>query len=708
MSPGLGSYVEGSAGLIGIVAALLWGGHWLRRWIAPALSGATARLGEIVLALSLLVVTLEALGSFGLLKREWVVASCVAVGGAATLLGRWRCRRDVVPEAAPTVPAWALLVAVAVASIAVAQWSSPSLLSVGQGIFGGDATWYHLPFAARFAQSHSTWQLHLTDPLRLTAWFYPAGSELLHSVGILLYRSDWTSPLINLGWLALGMLGGYCVGRPYGVGPATLVASALPLASGVMLDSQAGDAGNDAMAVALMLAMAALLVNGCAAGVPERDRTAERGTLALAGLAGGLAVSVKLTMLAPVGVIALGAVLLAARGTRTASAGILAATAALTGGYWYLRNFAHGGNPLPQAGAAGPLGLPHPDQMALFPRDPHSVAHFLHGHPGVFRAWILPDLGEAFGPLYWLVLGLAALGALSAIVLSRNRVLAVLGAAAIATAVVYLFLPLSAAGSGDAPHGFYSNLRYLVPALALGLVVVPLAPPLRRPVVREATLVLLAALCAVTTLTPAPWYSSYTAGAVLIAAALVGVPVAVDVLRRRPLGLAVAVLLAGSVLALTLTLGRGQEIRHSRVNYTMSALKKRATRNSLQTFAWARDLSHRRIAIAGSGELFFAQYLFYGADSTNRVQYIGEPGPHGAYRVPSGCAALRRQINRGDFDFLVISQWGDDADDRERFPIRAWVKRDPALEQIRVEDARPQPVWTYRVGGRLGPGACRS
>ncbi len=74
--------------------------------------------------------------------------------------------------------------------------------------------------------------------------------------------------------------------------------------------------------------------------------------------------------------------------------------------------------------------------------------------------------------------------------------------------------------------------------------------------------------------------------------------------------------------------------------------------------------------------------------------------------MPPGCAVLRRQINGGRYDFLVISQWGDDAPNRESFPIRAWVKNDPALEQIRVEDIRPQPVWTYRIDGRLDPAGC--
>ncbi len=642
MAPSLGSYVGGSIGLIVIAAAMLGGGYWLRRWIAPALSGAVARLGEIVLALSLLVVTLELIGTLGLLERGWVVGSCVAVGSGAALLGRWRCPRDVAPTPAPPAAPWTLLIALAVASVVVAQWSSPSLLNVGQGIFGGDATWYHLPFAARFAQQHSTWHLHFTDPLRLTAWFYPAGSELLHSVGILLYRSDWISPLLNLGWLALGLLSGYCIGRPHGVGPSTLTASALVLGSRLMLDTQAGDAGNDVVGVALLLAITALLVNGRAAASREPGGgLVDRGLLILAGLACGLALSVKLTMLPPVGAIGVGLVLLAGRGKRLATAAVLAATAALTGGYWYLRNLAHGGSPLPQAGGLGPLRLPHPDQMSLYPRNPHSLSDYLLGHPNVFRAWILPDLGHAFGPLFWLVLGLALLAAVYAIAGSRDRILAIVGAAAIITTIVYVFLPLSAAGPLGEPRGFYSNLRYLTPGLALALVLIPLAPPLRRTPVRAgATLLVLAAICAVTTLAPAPWYSHYTAAAVLITAALVWVPLTVGALDRGSVAIrGAAVAVSVSLLAMTFVLGRGQEVRHARVHYTSEILAQRATRNSLKTFAWARELGRRRIAIAGSGELFFAQYSLL---RRRRLEPRPVHRPAGSARGVQGAPRLRR------------------------------------------------------------------
>jgi hypothetical protein len=39
-------------------------------------------------------------------------------------------------------------------------------------------------------------------------------------------------------------------------------------------------------------------------------------------------------------------------------------------------------------------------------------------------------------------------------------------------------------------------------------------------------------------------------------------------------------------------------------------------------------------------------------------------------------------------------------------PLREWIEGDPALTPIRHEEAYPQPVYAYRVTGRLDPGGC--
>ena len=210
---------------IGIVSALGLGGYWLRRWIVPEFSGALARLADATIAVALLVLSLELLGTLSILHarldRRRLHRRRPARGLARLAQG---AARTAAKSRAPQVQTIALLIALGVASFTVAEWTFPSQLSLDQGMFGGDTTWYHMPFAARIAQEDSTVHLHFTDPLRLAAWFYPQSSELIHGAAIVLFKTDWLSPLINLFWLAIALLAAWCVGRPYKVGPATLVA----------------------------------------------------------------------------------------------------------------------------------------------------------------------------------------------------------------------------------------------------------------------------------------------------------------------------------------------------------------------------------------------------------------------------------------------------------------------------------------------------
>ena len=229
----------------------------------------------------------------------------------------------------------ALWIAIGVASFTVAEWTLPSFLSLDQGMFGGDTTWYHMPFSAAIAQDGSTWPLHFTDPLRLAAWFYPASTELVNAATIVLFKSDWLAPLQNLIWLAIALLAAYCVGRPYKVGPATLVAAAIVLDSGVMIETQPGEARNDIMGLAFLLAFAAFLINGHqrrapAAGAvqdtPEENAPLlDKGPLVMAGIAAGLAASVKFTFLIPVAAITIGVILFSGRGRRWTTTWVMGA-----------------------------------------------------------------------------------------------------------------------------------------------------------------------------------------------------------------------------------------------------------------------------------------------------------------------------------------------------------------------------------------------
>jgi hypothetical protein len=718
VTPSFASYIGGCLALIGILSALGLGGYWLRRWIVPEFSGALARLADLTIATALLILALQLLGTLSILTLGWTVVGCIAVGLVAAAIGR-RFAPDGAGEiAAPRVGRIAFWIALGVASWTVAEWTFPSQLSLDQGMFGGDTTWYHMPFSGRIAQDASIVHLHFTDPLRLAAWFYPGSSELVHAAGIVLFKSDWLSPLINLGWLAIALLACWCVGRPYKVGPATLVAGAIVLSAGVMIETQPGEGRNDIMGLAFLVAFAAFLINGhqrrapvegAVQDAPERDAPLlDKGPLVMAGIAAGLAVSVKLPLLAPVGAIAVGMVLVSGRGRRLTTAVSIGIPAFVVGGYWYVRAAIHsGGNPIPQIGW-GPLHLPRPDQMPLDPRPRFAVAHYLF-EPTIYRKWFFPQLDNALGPLFPLVLVIAVAAAVYIAFRSRNLILRVLAAAALLTAAVYIVTPLTAAGQEGSPTGFFTNTRYLMPGLLLAMVMLPLARPLRAPDSRAwQTLLFLTGAFAISVLATPRWYPGFIVGTVFLTLAIVWAPAALTTLRgRREVGRGAVAGAIAAIVLLAVILGRAQEVQYYKHHYTRTTLFLQDG-GPRKAYEFAHSRHGKRIGIAGSGEIFFGQYGFYGANLDNYVQYVGVPGPNGAYRLATDCAAFRERVNAGDYDYLITSRFtADSFDSPYWYRVYHWLRTDPAVREIVAEpDITPQPDYVFKVNGELDPAAC--
>ena len=117
----------------------------------------------------------------------------------------------------------------------------------------------------------------------------------------------------------------------------------------------------------------------------------------IAGIAAGLAASVKLTFLIPVVAIALGVVVFSGRGRRLTTAWVLGLSTFVVGGYWYVRAaIKTGGNPIPidRLRAAAPAA---PDQMPLDPRPRFAVAHYLT-EPTIYRKLVLPPARQRLRP----------------------------------------------------------------------------------------------------------------------------------------------------------------------------------------------------------------------------------------------------------------------------------------------------------------------
>ncbi|MGH2882630.1 MAG: hypothetical protein ACRDPA_08040, partial [Solirubrobacteraceae bacterium] len=331
------------------------------------------------------------LGTVGLFAFAPIVIACLLVCWASLREASVGPGGPVRSLPRPTAAsALAIALALLAAATVIAEWGALSIQSYNVGIRGFDSLWYHLPWAASFAQTGNVVSLRFTDVEYLTP-FYPATAEMLHGLGIVLLGRDTLSPGLNLFWLALTLLAAYCIGRPRGVGAGTLMGAAVALATTMVDYSQAGAAANDIVAIFFLLAAVALLVNG---------------SLVLAAVAAGLAVGVKLTVLAPVLALTVGVVVVAPHGRRMATARRWLGPLILAGGFWYLRNLIAVGNPLPWTSFAGVLPTP---AAAMQQHTGFSVAHYVTS-AGFWSHFAQPALAAGLGRWWWAVLAAAVIG----------------------------------------------------------------------------------------------------------------------------------------------------------------------------------------------------------------------------------------------------------------------------------------------------------
>lgn len=707
---GPGRYLLGAAELVWLVGFAWLGAARVRRGLLPEVGGEAGFLANAVLAIALLIWVAELLGTVSAFKPVPYLFATAALGLALRLAVPPRTA----PSAAGARPSLvAMVIALVIAGIAIGHFVSGVKLRLGTGMTGFDSTWYHGPFAAGFFQTGNTIDLHYIAP-QFLAWFYPANSEVVHAIGMLAFSRDLMSPLLNLGWLVGCLLACWCIGRPFRVAPWSLALGAIALSVPALAD-QAGEARDDIVGIFFLLAAVAISLNAASAAGDAADDLADApgrirrptsavrsadspggrgaatgglstGALLAVGLAAGLAAGTKLNFLLPAAVLALGLVALAPKGRRWWTLLCTGGMALAGGGYWYLRNLIHSGNPLPWIHHLGPIDLPAPEQ-ALGGREAHSVFSYLTDG-SVWSEWFFPGLHGALW-IVWPVLAAAALaGLLLALAQlpgwwagnlsdsqvfgpSTRRVLGIAGLVGLAAGVSWLVSPTSASGPQGDPRGFESGLRYLTPALILGLALLPTVPPLRswagrlaslgpklgeRPVPPGERLHLPPESGGERRRTveeerlPRRWVAGIVVGAVLLAV-LVGYPVERHYLRDR----------------------------YRDPNFTTPGLD--------AAFAWARDVSGARIGTTST-----RQYPLFGTDLSNHVAYIGVPRPHGGFEEAQNCVQFRRLVNEGHYDYVVASRDRIEPG-KPAFPIQANWLTGPETEVV----LKKKPTVVFRI-----------
>jgi hypothetical protein len=688
------AYLAGCLFTLAGIGAAVVAGAVLRSRLLPGWSGPVAWVATALLAVATAIGTSLVLGTFGLFTAwSWLLLTVIL----AASIWRWqdrlptaRARPEIV--SVPATPGLTM-VGTAIAAGAFGAFVAGIVERLGTGMTGFDSTWYHGPFAAGIAQSGDTWSLHFLAP-QFLSWFYPQNSEVIHAIGMAGFGNDLLSIFINLAWFSGCLLAAWCIGRPYGAAPLSLAGVALVIGSAAMAD-QAGEARNDIVGTFFLLAAVAVMVNAAAGG-----RRITLGPLLVVTLAAGLAAGTKVNFIPAALVLLAGAVVLSEPSRRLRNSLAGSGALILGGGYWYLRNLIHGGNPLPWVNHIGPLSLPGPDQD-VGGRDAGSVWGYLTDLD-VIGDWFLPGFGDGFGS-GWILLGLLAIAGL-VLCLERGSGPARRTGAFVGLALVFAWMvaPTSASGPAGEPNGFVSGLRYLAPALAVCMALLGAGVGQRGPGARWVIAGLLLILAPVTIAVGESWdIKTWLVAIVVGLATWSSLLLALGVWRigsrqqrlSRKGARKVLAWTGGTVLILGILCGFGVQRYYFDNRYENPDF---TTPEIAAAILWADGQQGQSI-----GTIVTRQYPLWGPELDNEVQFIGVPGPHGGYVEAETCREFVDAVNAGDYDYLVLAL------DREGRTLERprevdWIIDDPNLGSV---SARESDV-VFSLDGPLSATTC--
>jgi hypothetical protein len=413
-----------------------------------------------------------------------------------------------------------------------------------------------------------------------------------------------------------------------------------------------------------------------------------------AGLAAGLAIGSKLTLVAPVLALGVCLAIVTRPGARVSTMMRWAGAAFATGGYWYLRNLLAVGNPLPGLAIGfGHVHLPRPPTPSMDGFGTNLLRNL--GDARVWHQGLLPGLRTGFGSAWPVITIVAAAAMALGVVTLRGRDL-VAPAVGVMAFGAFLITP----GTVWAPHLiarpgvrfitanlFAFNLRYMLPTVAIGLVILPLVARRWRHGSTIATAALGVALAA-TQLAPQS-RQAWSPHEVPVALAI-GVLTGVGMVRLTsgrpllpsPIGAPRRITIC-AVAIVAIAVGLPAQRTYARHRYA-----------DLDLARWADKQSGTSIGYSG----FVFSYPLWGAHLQNRVQMIGEHGSDGAWHPARTCLAWRRDERRAHVRYVVVpvgapavglgidlSRWrvglpGGEPPDEP--PESRWTRTDPGAQVV--------------------------
>jgi hypothetical protein len=653
----------------------------VRERLLPSWAGANARVVELVCAATTVLSVSQLLGMFGAF-RAWALYPAIIVVSAIEVVVARTGWSDGPPieRKVPSWRRWELGIVVLLSIFVLSVWAAPFFSALASGPVDVDTQTYHLPNAARFVQEGWLTRLHHATPDNAHP-YHPANSEVIHALLIMAFGSDFGSLFVNHLW-AIALIGaGWSFGSRWRTSGASAGGMCLVLATPSMVSTQPGSAMNDTMGLAMFVAALALLTNGEGKAVPT----------AIAGLAAGVAVGTKLTLLVPVIALTLALPVFATVHRRAVLRPFLfwCASLSLTGSYWFIRNWVRVGNPVPALGLdIGPVSF-RKVPMKLIDHFGFTVAEYLFDGD-VWRSAFRPGLANAIGRIWPIVVMIPLVALVITAFRKRDLALRALALVGLVGVVGYMATPATAFGLRGQPVLFAQNVRYVFPSICLGLIVG--IARLRR--WSLAVTVFIVACTVATSAIPAwpPGTPKHVTKAIVVFGIALVVAGVVWVFGRSPTARRAVV-----IALIAISFAGGFVVREAYLRDRYSAAGSFPQRGpwGRQTVLYVQQLHDMRIGIAG----FFLQYGMYGSDLSNDVEYVGELRPDGSFTDITTCAAWRTAVNEGRYDYIVVMP----PFERESVPLQArWTRLDEQADEVFT--SRKSAV--YRIAAPLDPEGC--